>query len=597
ISRWLSFCQLRSCVVHSNGFRSRRRLLPNKAFLICLGIVLTCVGLPPAQPVSAQETTENGYSTLTEITSANVGQLKLAWSFRTGAPGSHTSSPLPLADRLLVLTPFPHTLFALDLTRPGAPVAWRYTPSANGTAEGLSCCGGPTGGIAADAGRVFLNTLDGHVVALDSTDGHVIWGSPAAHPEAGEILTTPPLPVRNELVLGTSGDDSGARGSLIALDAATGQRRWQVFSTGPDKEVGIGPDYHADGGDNLGITTWPPSAWQQGGGGLAGPLVFDPEAGLLFQQTGHPAPWNPDQRDGDNRWTAGLFARDPESGNAVWFDAINPHDPFSLGAGGGIVLGNLRDRPVLIHPDSSGYLYVVDRATGKVVSASPYKPVTATRGVDLATGQVIRNPDYTPQRGSTVRDICPAWPAGSNALPAISPPMGFVYLPVAQLCMDMETVATGYMAGTLFTGANVRMKPAAGQTAGALIAWDLSADRPVWRIGEELPLRGGALATAGGLVFYGTLDGAFKAADARTGQVLWSFRAASGIVARPVTFQAPDGHQFVVVLAGSGGLTGTESAREIDARDNTAAHGLAFALGPLPAPADPSGVLYAFRLP
>src|SRR3954468_7420295 len=265
ISRWLSFCRLRSCVVHSNGFRSRRRILPNRAFLICLGIVLTYAALSPAQPVSAQETAENGYSTLTEITSANVGQLKLAWSFRTSTPGSHTSSPVPLADRLLVLTPFPHTLFALDLTQPGAPVAWRYTPSANGIAEGLNCCGAPAGGLAANNRRIFLNTLDGHVTALDSSDGHVIWDSAAAHPEAGESLTAAPLPVGNELILGTSGDDSGARGSLIALDAATGQQRWQVFSTGPDKEVGIGPEHHLDSGGDLGITTWPPSVWQQGG--------------------------------------------------------------------------------------------------------------------------------------------------------------------------------------------------------------------------------------------------------------------------------------------------------------------------------------------
>jgi PQQ-dependent dehydrogenase (methanol/ethanol family) len=451
---------------------------------------------------------------------------------------------------------------------------------------------------------VFLNTLDGHGIALDLASGHVLWDIVVAQPKAGEILTTAPLPIGNDVIIGSSGDDSGARGWLAALDAGTGQARWKVFSTGPDNEVGIGEGFHAryDVDDTMdrGISTWPASTWQQGGGGLAGPPSYDPAAKLLFYQTGHPAPWNPDQRTGQNRWTSGIFARDPDTGAARWFDPINPHDLYALGASGGIILAERMagaPRALLVHPDANGYLYVLDRSTGEILAADPFIPVTATHGVDRATGRLSRNPRYAISQGTTIRGICPAWPAGSNAQPGFSPQTNQVYVPASLLCMAMEALNTSYMPGTLFAGADVRMTASPSQPEGALIGWDLATGRRAWSVPEEFPLRGGVLATAGGLVFYGTLDGTFKAVDARTGQLLWQFNATSGIVGRPATYRGPDGHQYVAILAGSGGITGTASAKEIDDRDATAARGLAGALRNLPPPQDRSGTLYVFKLP
>jgi lanthanide-dependent methanol dehydrogenase len=580
------------------GSPKRDQEMLRRACLLCL-IVLTWSTQSPAQ--SLPEAADNGFSPIDEITPANAVRLVNTFTFRTGKAGAHTAAPLASGDTLFVLTPFPHTLFALDLATPDHPVKWTYTPPSNGIAEGLTCCGAPTGGMAIKDDRIFLTTLDGRVIALEQAFGRPIWNVAAAQPDRGEILTTAPLPVLDELIVGTSGDDSGARGALVALDAATGQQRWKVFTTGPDSDVGIGktsrPVYQTGNGPDLGTATWPPSAWQQGGGGLAGPLIVDPDTMMVFQQTGHPAPWNPDQRQGDNRWTSGLFARAAQTGAATWFDAVDPRDPYSLGAGGGVILAKYQGRNILIHPDQDGYLYVLDRATGEILSADPYLPITATHGVDRSTGQLIRNKDLALSRGATTRDICPAWPAGSNAFPAFSAATGFVYLPVAQLCMDMQPVSTSYIAGTPFAGANVRMKPAAGRSLGALVGWDLAARRPAWTIPEALPLRGGALVTGGGVVFYGTLDGIIEAADARTGTVVWQFRTASGIVGRPVSARGPDGHQYVAVLAGSGGLTGTRSAKEIDARDATAAHGLAAVLGSLSERDDAGGILYVFRLP
>jgi lanthanide-dependent methanol dehydrogenase len=556
-----------------------------------------------AQETGASAAADPGFSDLDEITATNVARLAPAFTFRTGSPGAHAATPLVAGSTLLLLTPFPHSLFALDLTRPDAPVKWRYTAAADRLAAGLTCCGAAEGGIAVVGDRVFLDTLDGHAIAIDLASGRAIWDATVARPEEGEVLSAAPLPVKDEIIVGSAGDDSGARGWVAALDVATGRQRWKVYSAGPDSDVGIGDGFHPVSGaprqPDLGVSTWPPSAWQHAGGGLSGEPVYDPESNLVFYQTGHPAPWNPDQRRGENRWTSGLFARDPTTGAARWFDPVNPHDLYALGATGGLLLAPDAARPqrrLLIHPDANGYLYVLDRATGEIVSANPFLPVTATRGVETGSGALLRDARFATQANSTVRDICPAWPAGSTAAPAFSPRTSLLFLPVSRLCMDMEARDTSYIAGTLFAGADVRLKPWPGQSAGALIGWDLAAGHAIWTVAEPFPLRSGALATAGGLVFYGTLDGVFKAVDAHSGKVLWRYALSSGVVGRPATYRGPDEHQYVAVVAGAGALSGG-SATEIDPRDATAARGLAAVLQRLPPPADRSGKLYVFRLP
>jgi lanthanide-dependent methanol dehydrogenase len=564
-----------------------------------LGLLLPTLAMPSQTAFSNDA--DSGYSPLGEITAANVHQLTLAFRFGTGAADAHGNAPVSAGDSLLILTPFPHTLYALDLTQAAATVKWTYRPTPGEMAAGRSCCGAATGGITTAGDRVYLSTFDGHLVALTLDSGKVLWDRTVAQPQTGETLGTPPLALATTVIVGTSGDDAGARGSLVALDSATGNPLWKVFSTGSDQDAGIGtsfnPFYPGDRDVDLGIRTWPPAAWTHGGGGLASPLLFDAASNSIYQATGHPAPWNPDQRDGDNRWTSGIFARDAETGQAQWFDPINPHDLYALGASGGLLLVEDGTNQILVHPDANGYVYTLDPGSGEILSAHPYLPITVADGVDLKTGKLRRRADHVPRPHTTVRDICPAWPAGSNALPAFSPETKLLYIPASPVCMDMEAVPTSYIAGTQFTGGNVRMKLAAGSSPGALIAWDIAGGRPVWTDDEPLPLRGGALVTQGGIVFYGTLDDKFKAVDARTGHLLWQFDTGSGIVSRPVTYRGPDGRQYIAVLAGSGGLTGHRSAQEIDARDTTAAHGLAGLLGAVPPPADSGGMLYVFKLP
>jgi lanthanide-dependent methanol dehydrogenase len=536
---------------------------------------------------------------------ANVPNLQLVFSYHTDNAGAHTAAPLINGNMLFVLTPFPHTIFSFDLAQAHPSVNWRYTPSANGVAAGLQCCGGPSGGMTLAGGHLLLATQDGHVTALEAGDGTVLWDTVFAHPEQGEVFATPPTVVGDKVIVGDAGEDFGTRGWLAALDVATGRTLWKVFNTGPDTDVGIGPQFHPfyqqDRVADLGMVSWPLSAWQQGGGGLDGRAVYDAARHLLLYATGPPAPWNPTQRQGANRWTSGLFARDPDTGSALWFATMNPHDQYALGAGGGLIVGELevagQRRALLIHPDRNGYVYILDRTSGEILSAESFLPVTATLGIDRASGNPRPDDRRTVHPASTTRDICPAWPAGDAAEPAFAAATGLLYIAASRLCMDMEAREAGYIAGTPFTGAIVRMRPANGVSPGALIAWDVTAGKARWEVAEPAPLRGGALVTAGGVVFYGTLDGMLKALDARSGTTLWQTRLSSGVVSPPTAFRGPDGKAWLAVLAGAGSLVGMPSASEIDLRDASAAKGLAGLLHDLPPPTDRSGTLYVFRLP
>ncbi|WP_456316255.1 outer membrane protein assembly factor BamB family protein [Teichococcus oryzae] len=537
-----------------------------------------------------------------KLNPGNISRIELAATFRTGHPGRVTEAPIVQGDTLFLMTGFPHTLYALDLAKPRIPVKWRFQPEADSAARGHACCGKGGGGMALAGGRLYLNTLDGRTIALDAGNARVIWAARVADPSLGETLAAAPLPSGDAVFLGNAGDRFGVRGWIAALDAADGHMLWRHYSTGPDGEVGIGPEFRPvhgdDGAAERGVASWPPSAWQRGGGTVPGPILQDRATGLILHGTGYPAPWVPDQRQGDNRWTSGLFARDAGSGMARWFLPINTHDLYALGAAAPSLLLDRewegRPRQLLVHPNGNGHVYVIDRGSGELLSAEAFAPVNATAGVDRRTATLIRNPDKAVRRGLMTRDICPARPGAVTGASAFLPETGLLYIPSRRLCMDMEARNANHIPGTGFTGANIRLRPAEGEAVrGALVGWDLAAARPAWTVPERFPLSGGVLALEGGLVLYGTVDGVLKALDGRTGAEIWRFQAASGIVSQPLAFTGPDGRPWLAVLAGSG--DGPEA--EIDRRDATAQSGLANVLRDLPHPADPSSILYLFRLP
>jgi PQQ-dependent dehydrogenase (methanol/ethanol family) len=259
---------------------------------------------------------------------------------------------------------------------------------------------------------------------------------------------------------------------------------------------------------------------------------------------------------------------------------------------------NGRARHALVHADRNGYVYVMDRESGQVLSATPYVPITTSTGVDLETGRLRYAPDKEPQPGRAVRDICPASPGGKDWQPAAySPRTRLVYIPHQNLCQDTEAAQTSFIAGTPYVGATLRMKPGPGGIRGRFTAWDPARAKAAWVIEEDLPVWSGALATAGDVVFYGTMEGWFKAIDARSGALLWQFKTGSGIVGQPVSYRGPDGKQYVAVLSGVGGWAGTVVANDIDTRDRTAAGGFANAVSDLPRKTTKGGMLYVFALP
>jgi len=297
-----------------------------------------------------------------------------------------------------------------------------------------------------------------------------------------------------------------------------------------------------------------------------------------------------------------MFARKPGSGEAVWFYQFSPYDLYDHDGINEMVLVDLpwhgQKRKLLLHADRNGYLYVLDRASGELLAADAYGYVNSITGVDLRTGRPTLNPEKTTKLGTVVHDICPTASGAKDWNPAAySPRTGLLYIPHENLCMDWENVQANYIAGTPYVGANVVMKAGPGGNRGEFTAWDPVQRKPVWQIKEDLPLWSGALVTAGDLVFYGTMDGWFKAVDARTSELKWQFKTGSGIIGQPIAYRGPDGREYIAILSGVGGWAGAIVSGNLDPRDPTGALGFVGAVPDLKQKTTPGGALYVFAVP
>jgi alcohol dehydrogenase (cytochrome c) len=549
------------------------------------------------------------YSGLDQITTENAKNLRVAWTFSTGVNRGQEAAPIVVNNTMYIITPYPNYVYALDVT--DGHKKWEYQPKPAAAAQGVACCDVVNRGCTYDDGKIFFNTLDTHTIALDAETGKEIWKTKLGDINKGESMTMAPLVAKGKVFVGNSGGEFGVRGWLTAVDEKTGKIVWRAYSAGPDDECLIGdrfkPFYAQDRGPNLGVTTWPPEHWKIGGGTVWGWVSFDPALNLAYYGTANPGSWNADLRPGDNKWSAGVFARDADTGQAVWYYQYNPHDLFDHDEVNEHVILDIpvngTMRQCLVHPGRNGFIYELDRTSGEVLSATPYVRNTAASGVDLKTGRLQEISAKTPQVGKVIRDIQPASPGAKDWQPvAFSPRTGLIYIPHQNLSCDYETVDAGYIAGTPYVGVNEKMYagPEDPEHRGYFTAWDPVSHKIVWRLKEKFPCWSGTCVTAGDVAFYGTMEGWFKAIDARPdkkGAELWKFKTGSGIIGQPTTYKGPDGKQYVAILSGVGGWAGAIVAGDLDARDPTGALGFVNAMKDLPDHTTKGGTLYVFTLP
>lgn len=513
------------------------------------------------------------YSKLNQINAGNVGKLQVAWTFSTGVLRGHEGGPLIIGNMMYVHTPFPNKVFAMDLSQE-SKIVWKYEPKQDPNVIPVMCCDTVNRGVAYADGKIFLHQADTTLVALDAKTGKEVWTVKNGDPGKGASGTSAPLVVKDKVLIGISGGEFGVQCHMTAYDVKTGKLAWRAYSEGPDDQIMVDPEKTTELGKPVGkdssVRTWQGDQWKIGGGCTWGWTSYDPELNLVYYGTGNPSTWNPKQRPGDNKWSMAIFARNPDTGMARWVYQMTPHDEWDYDGVNEMILSdqqiNGQNRKLLTHFDRNGLAYTMDRASGELLVAEKYDPkVNWTTGVDMNKS----SPTYgrpkvvdqysTEKQGEDVntKGVCPAALGTKDQQPAAySPETQLFYVPTNHVCMDYEPFKVNYTAGQPYVGATLSMYPPPGEThMGNFIAWDNKTGKIVWSNKEQFSVWSGALATAGGVVFYGTLEGYLKAVDAKTGKELYKFKTASGIIGNVTTYEN-NGRQYIAILSGVGGWAG-----------------------------------------
>jgi lanthanide-dependent methanol dehydrogenase len=512
------------------------------------------------------------YSKLNQINASNVGKLQVAWTFSTGVLRGHEGGPLVIGNMMYVHTPFPNKVYALDLSKDNE-IVWKYEPKQDPNVIPVMCCDTVNRGVAYGDGKIFLHQADTTLVALDAKTGKVVWSTKDGDPSKGATGTSAPLVVKDKVLVGISGGEFGVQAHMTAYDIKTGKLAWRGYSEGPDDQILVDDKTTSLGkpiGKDSSLKTWEGDQWKIGGGATWGWISYDPELNLVYYGSGNPSTWNPKQRPGDNKWSMTIWARNPDTGVAKWVYQMTPHDEWDYDGVNEMILTDQqidgKERKLLTHFDRNGIGYTLDRATGELLVAQKYDPkVNWTSGVDMdKNSQTYGRPKViaqysTDQNGEdhNNKGICPAALGTKDEQPAAySPETQLFYVPTNHVCMDYEPFKVSYTAGQPYVGATLSMYPPPGETnMGNFIAWDGKTGKIVWSNKEQFSVWSGALATAGGVVFYGTLEGYLKAVDAKTGKELYKFKTPSGIIGNVNTFEQ-GGKQYVAVLSGVGGWAG-----------------------------------------
>jgi PQQ-dependent dehydrogenase (methanol/ethanol family) len=513
------------------------------------------------------------FSKLNQITKENAGRLQPVWTFSTGVLRGHEGGPLVIGDVMYLHTPFPNIVYALDLNNDGR-ILWKYEPKQDANVIPVMCCDTVYRGVAYADGKIFLHQADTTLVALDAKTGEVKWSVVNGDPKKGETNTATVMPVKDKVLVGISGGEFGVRGHVTAYDMNTGRQVWRAYSTGPDNEMLVDPEKTTHLGKPIGkdssLKSWQGEQWKVGGSTTWGWYSYDPDLNLVYYGTANPSTWNPKQRPGDNKWSMTIMARDPDTGIARWFYQMTPHDEWDYDGVNEMILVDQeiggQPRKLLVHFDRNGFAYTLDRTNGELLVAEKFDPaVNWASKVDMDKNSptygrpMVVSQFSTEQQGEDVntKNVCPAALGTKDQQPAAySPRTGLFYVPTNHVCMDYEPFRVSYTAGQPYVGAILTMYPPPGETnMGNFIAWDARTGKIAWANKEPFSVWSGALATAGDVIFYGTLEGYLKAVDAQTGKELYRFKTPSGIIGNVNTYEH-NGRQYVAVLSGVGGWAG-----------------------------------------
>jgi quinohemoprotein ethanol dehydrogenase len=543
-------------------------------FLLCLVCLAGCrqeTEAPSAVTPADAEWRQHGenaaeqrFSTLADIDAGNVADLGLDWYFDYPTHRGLEATPL-MVDGVLYTTGSWSMVFAHD-ARSGE-LLWFYDPEVPRNWAVHLCCDVVNRGVAVRDGRVFFGTLDGRLIALDAADGKRVWEVQTTDRRRPYSITGAPRIVKDKVIIGNGGSELGVRGYVSAYGIEDGAMAWRFYTVPGNPEEGFESPALERAANTWGGGEW----WTIGGGGTVwDSMAYDPELDLLYVGVGNGAPWNRQIRSpdgGDNLYLSSILALDPDDGSYVWHYQTTPGESWDYTATQHMILADLEldgaTRKVLMQAPKNGFFYVLDRATGELLSAAPYATVTWASHIDPETGRPVEAEGARYLEGATGLHF-PGPVGGHNWHPmSYNPKTGLVYIPKQDVPWVYATDGEfRYREGYWNTGtdnlvASAPDDPAVreavlGTISGSILAWDPVAQKPRWEVRHAGPWNGGMLSTAGNLVFQGNGEGRLVAYRADTGEALWDFDAQTGIVAPPVTYRL-DGKQYVAVVAGWGG--------------------------------------------
>lgn len=501
---------------------------------------------------------EQRFSPLHQITTANVSSLGLAWYHEFDTDRGQQATPLVIDGVLYVSTAW-NKVFAFDAA--SGSLLWQYDPQVDAQEAYRYCCDVINRGVAAWEDSIFVGTLDGRLIALDAKTGEQLWSTMTVPANSYGSITGAPRVVKGMVLIGNSGADFGERGYISAYSAETGELIWRFYTVPGD------PSKPAENPAlELAASTWTGEYWKHGGGGTVwDAMAYDPEADLLYIGVGNGSPHSHSIRSpdgGDNLFLSSIVALRPDTAEYVWHYQTTPADNWDFTATQPMILADLeilgQSRKVIMQAPKNGFFYVLDRLTGELLSAQPFVETRWASHIDMATGRPVEDPFYRQNPALNM----PSYFGGHNWQPmAYSPQTGYAYFPWHEV--DFPNVGDLVVEGGSThkrpeqSQSSVQVEKSARdlQATGGLLAWDVAEGKPAWRIVQPWAINGGALATAGGLVFQGRSDGMFAAYDASKGETLWSWQADNGFLAGPISY-AVDGEQYIAVLAGYGGAAG-----------------------------------------